>query len=95
MKIKYLLLSLVIITFTACNEDDDLETNVGGEPVEISSGNADFSRMVAMGATMTSGYTDGALFQAGQMNSYPNIMASVMAHAVENDGSEDNWKRTL
>ena len=87
MKIKYLLLSLVIITFTACNEDDDLETSASIEPVEVSSGNADFSRMVAMGATMTSGYTDGALFQAGQMNSYPNIMASVMAHAVENDGS--------
>jgi len=80
MKIKYLLLSLVVITFTACI-DDDLEAPGVNEAVEITSGNTDFSRMVAMGATMTAGYTDAALFQAGQMNSYPNIMASVMAHA--------------
>ena len=80
MKIKYLLLSLVIITFTAC-VDDDLEAPGAAEAVEITPGDADFSRMVAMGATMTAGYTDSALFQAGQMNSYPNIMASVMMHA--------------
>jgi len=80
MKIKYLLLSLVIITFTACL-DDDLEVPGVAEAVEITSGDADFSRMVAMGATMTAGYTDSALFQAGQMNSYPNIMAGVMMHA--------------
>ena len=80
MKIKYLLLSLVIITFTACI-DEDLEAPGGAEAVEITSGDADFSRVVAMGATLTAGYTDGALFHQGQMNSYPNIMAGVMAHA--------------
>jgi len=80
MKIKYFLLSLVIVTFTACI-DDDLEVPGTAEAVEITSGDADFSRMVAMGATMTAGYTDGALFHQGQINSYPNIMASVMAHA--------------
>ena len=80
MKIKYFLLSLVIVTFTACI-DDDLEVPGTAEAVEITSGDADFSRVVAMGATLTAGYTDGALFHQGQMNSYPNIMASVMAHA--------------
>ena len=80
MKMKYLLLSLVIITFTACI-DEDLEAPGGAEAVEITSGDADFSRVVAMGATLTAGYTDGALVHQGHMNSYPNIMAGVMAHA--------------
>ena len=81
MKIKYLLLSMVIITFTACIDEDLQAPGTSEEPVEINSGNADFSRMVSMGATMTAGYTDGALFRQGQINSYPNIMANVMAHA--------------
>ena len=80
MKIKYLLLSFILIAFTGCDMDQD---SLEGMPIylDIDSGDADFSKMVAMGGTMTAGYTDNALFQAGQMNSYPNIMAGVMAHA--------------
>lgn len=80
MKIKYLFLSFILIAFTGCDMDQD---SLEGMPIylDIDSGDADFSKMVAMGATMTAGYTDNALFQAGQMNSYPNIMAGVMAHA--------------
>ena len=80
MKLKYLFLSFVLIAFTGCDADlDSLE----GMPVfvDIDSGDADFERFVAVGASVTAGYTDNALFQAGQMNSYPNIMAGVMAHA--------------
>ena len=80
MKLKYLFLSFVLIAFTGCDADlDSLE----GMPVfvDIDSGDADFERYVAVGASVTAGYTDNALFQAGQMNSYPNIMAGVMAHA--------------
>tara|TARA_B100001123_G_scaffold104163_1_gene120767 strand:- start:864 stop:2297 length:1434 start_codon:yes stop_codon:yes gene_type:complete len=80
MKLKYLFLSFVLIAFTGCDADlDSLE----GMPiyVDIDSGDADFERFVAVGASVTAGYTDNALFQLGQMNSYPNIMAGVMAHA--------------
>ncbi len=84
MKLKYLFLSFILIAFTGCDQDLD---SMDGMPVylDIDSGDADFSSMVSMGATMASGYTDGALFQAGQMNSYPNIMASVMAQAGGGD----------
>jgi len=58
MKIKYLLLSLVIITFTACI-DEDLEAPGGAEAVEITSGDADFSRVVAMGAAIQAGVLQG------------------------------------
>jgi hypothetical protein len=40
-----------------------------------SSGNADFSKYVALGNSLTAGYADGALYQSGQLNSYPNILA--------------------
>ncbi len=80
MKLKYLFLSFVLIAFTGCDADLD---SMEGMPVfvDIDSGDADFERFVAIGASVTAGYTDNALFQAGQMNSYPNIMAGVMAHA--------------
>ena len=48
---------------------------------DIDSGDADFSTYVAMGEGITAGMTDNSLFMAGQMNSYPNIMAGVMSMA--------------
>ena len=80
MKLKYLFLSFVLIAFTGCDADLD---SMEGMPVfvDIDSGDADFERFVAVGASITAGYTDNALFQVAQMNSYPNIMANVMAHA--------------
>ena len=80
MKLKYLFLSFILIAFTGCDVDKDSLEGVAVY-VDIDSGDADFERFVAVGASVTAGYTDNALFQAGQMNSYPNIMAGVMAHA--------------
>ena len=65
---KWLL--LVSLTFAACNEDDDVV-----EPVVITSGTADFSKYVALGNSLTAGYTDGALYLAGQQNSWTNILS--------------------
>lgn len=42
---------------------------------EVSSGSADFSRYVAVGNSLTSGYQDNALYQEGQLNSYPALLA--------------------
>ena len=49
--------------------------------MDIDSGDADFSTYVAMGEGITAGMTDNSLFMAGQMNSFPNIMAGVMSMA--------------
>ncbi|HEX8270474.1 MAG TPA: G-D-S-L family lipolytic protein, partial [Flavobacterium sp.] len=68
---KWLL--LVSLTFAACNNEDDGNDVVVEEP--ITAGSADFSRYVALGNSLTSGYSDAALFRAGQDNSYPNIMS--------------------
>ncbi|PTM09785.1 MAG: G-D-S-L family lipolytic protein [Bacteroidetes bacterium] len=83
--IKYILLSAVVIGFTACAEpedvleDNNIDTTVVVLP-ELTAGTADFSTFVALGASFTAGYTDGALFIAGQENSFPNILAQQFAN---------------
>lgn len=59
------------LAFTACNDDD--ETIIA--PEVITSGEADFSNYVALGNSLTAGYTDGALFVEGQKNSWTNILS--------------------
>ena len=42
----------------------------------LTAGTADFSNYVALGASFTAGFTDGALFNAAQENSFPNIISN-------------------
>ncbi len=44
----------------------------------LTSGSADFSTYVALGNSLTSGYSDGALYREGQENSYPVMLAMSM-----------------
>jgi len=44
-------------------------------------GAADFSRYVAVGNSLTAGYADNGLYRAGQLNSYPNIIAGQFRQA--------------
>ncbi|SFE47881.1 SGNH/GDSL hydrolase family protein [Flavobacterium xueshanense] len=69
---KWLL--LISLTFAACNNDDEV---IAEEP--LTAGTADFSKYVALGDSFAAGYSDGALFKAGQKNSYPNILAGQFA----------------
>jgi len=43
-----------------------------------SKGSADFTRFIAVGNSLTAGYSNGGLYLAGQQNSYPSIMAQEM-----------------
>ncbi|MBL7471954.1 SGNH/GDSL hydrolase family protein [Robertkochia sediminum] len=75
MKLSYKwILPILALGFVACESDDD----GGMDPiteVEYSAGTADFSTYVSLGNSLTAGYTDGALFQAAQMSSFPNLLA--------------------
>lgn len=71
---KWLL--LVSLSFAACNNDDDVVVEV-----PVTSGTADFSKYVALGDSFAAGYSDNALFKAGQENAYTNIMAQQFAFA--------------
>jgi hypothetical protein len=67
--------SLLLTTFVgvvACTNNDIDPTATGGTP---SKGDADFTKYVAVGNSLTSGFADGGLYREGQINSYPNILA--------------------
>jgi lysophospholipase L1-like esterase len=44
-----------------------------------SAGDADFSRYIAVGNSLTAGYADNSLYRSGQQNSYPSILAAQFA----------------
>ncbi len=78
--IKYIVLIAILASFVACNDEEDFITIE--EVVELpslSEGSADFSTYVAVGSSLSSGFTDGSLFMASQENSLPNILASQFA----------------
>jgi hypothetical protein len=79
MKIKYLFMSVLFLAITACDTDTEEPNSSDFEFTQVFSGDADFSSYVSMGGSITAGVTDASLFMAGQMGSYPNIMASVMS----------------
>jgi len=80
--IKYIFLSAVLLGFTACNNDDDASSAAAENSYpDLVTGSADFSTYVSVGNSLTSGYTDNALFIAAQNNSFPNTLASKFALA--------------
>lgn len=75
-RIKYIWLLASIIALSACNKREDFE--MIEEEVELppaTPGSADFSNFVAIGSSLMAGFTDAALFSAGQNNSLPNILS--------------------
>jgi len=78
-----LTLAFAAVLVVSCNEDQwDLPVAV---ETPLSTGNADFTTFVALGNSLTAGYTDGALFKAGQNSSMPNLMAQKFAMAGGGD----------
>lgn len=79
MKKFYALLPFLGLFLIAC-EDDTTPTNPPGpDPVEYTAGTADFSKYVAVGNSLTAGFSDNALFRAGQEASFPNMLAANFA----------------
>ena len=82
MKTKYILLLFILIGFTACNDEEDfVDPVIDVNLPALTAGSADFSNYVAVGASFTAGFTDNALFIAGQQNSFPNILSGRFALA--------------
>lgn len=78
---KYIFFASALLFFTNCNDPEDVDLNPIIEKVlpELTAGSADFSNYVALGNSLTAGFTDGALFQASQENSLPNILSQKFA----------------
>ena len=75
---KWLL--LVSLTFVACTNNNDAVVNPNSsDGLPLTAGSADFSKYVSLGNSLCAGYSDGALFAAGQANSYPNLLSQQFA----------------
>lgn len=74
-KIKLLTLLAVIGAVTAC-EKYELPIIEGPSP-----GEADFSKVIAIGNSVGAGYMNGALYLDGQNNSYPALIAKQLEQA--------------
>ncbi len=72
---KYILNSFVAaaILFTAACKPE-IET-----PAGTTAGQANFSKYIAVGNSLTSGFADGGLYLEGQKVAYPNLIAEKMA----------------
>ncbi|WP_445385727.1 G-D-S-L family lipolytic protein [Robiginitalea sp. IMCC44478] len=86
MKKLLALLAALGLFFVSCS-DDDVITDPGPDPdpVNYTSGSADFSNYVALGNSLTAGYSDAALFIDGQTASFPNMLAGSFALAGGGD----------
>ncbi|MGB5172848.1 G-D-S-L family lipolytic protein [Eudoraea sp.] len=78
---KLLMLISIIVLLLGCNNDDG-GTPIPPEPeIEYTSGSADFTTYVALGNSLTAGFSDSALFIDGQLASFPTMLASNFALA--------------
>lgn len=75
MKLRIKILSVIVILFSfifvSCEDYTELDPPV----VDQVSGNADFSRYVALGNSITAGYQSGTLYQSAQEYSYAALIA--------------------
>lgn len=81
MKKFYAFLPFLGLFLIACEDDTTPPETTGPDPVEYTSGTADFTNYVAIGNSLTAGFSDNALFRAGQEDSFPNMLAANFALA--------------
>ncbi len=80
IKFLFILIALGLIT-TSCVDEKQWNADQAPAPPALTNGDADFSTYVAVGNSLTAGFTDGALFIKGQENSIPNLVANKFAMA--------------
>ena len=69
------MLFLVSLTFIACSKNVDDEV----VDIPVTAGTANFAKYVALGNSLTAGFSDGTLFKKGQEGAYTTIMAQQFA----------------
>jgi len=75
---KKIIISTIAVSallFTvSCNTDFDTDV----EDIVVTKGEADFSKFISLGNSLTSGYRDGTLYSGGQAESFPSMIAAQM-----------------
>ena len=75
--ISTIAISALLFT-TSCEHEFDTDV----KDVQVSKGDADFSKYVSLGNSLTSGYRDGALYIDGQNESYPAFPEVNLSYTV-------------
>lgn len=75
MKNKFIYFAILSAGLVACEPEFDNEVS----DASYSAGDADFSTYVAIGNSLTAGYSDGTVSRLSQQYSYPNILAQQFA----------------
>ena len=75
-------LALAVLVLASCSSEDTLtsdwiESNTTESSYSLGSLNA--SNMISVGASFTAGYHYGGLFESGQMNAFPTIVANQLS----------------
>jgi lysophospholipase L1-like esterase len=84
----FIVLGLAVL-LNACDGQGDslinerLEDNPLPSAFESNAGSTDFSTYVAIGASFTAGYADGALYNLAQQNSFPSMVATSIGTTVD------------
>lgn len=88
MKNKLIKVSLLscasVLVLASCSSDDDSGGSFvgdGGGATGSAGAELDLSTYVAVGDSLTAGFADGTVYLDGQINSFPNIIASSFALA--------------
>ncbi len=71
MKKSYLIIAAAALSFASCKSSI--------KPDKPDRGDADFTKYVALGNSLTAGFADGSLYRSGQENSYPAMLANQFA----------------
>ncbi len=79
-----MILVLLALLSAGCSIDDPTVAEL--TPVVQPSGAAIFANYMAMGNSLTAGYMDGGLIDAGQLNSYPALIARQMGYPAGSFG---------
>jgi hypothetical protein len=82
MKYYFKYIAILALGIVSCEPEFENPVNEVGA---YSNGEADFSRYVALGNSLTAGYADNALYITGQENSYPNILAQQFEKTQETE----------
>ena len=75
---KKILISTIAVSALLFNVSCDTDFDQDVSNIVVTQGDANFTKFVSIGNSLTSGYRDGALYLDGQNESFPSIIAAQM-----------------
>ena len=76
--IKWLAIAALVIASCAKEDEVTVANPDSSDGLPLTAGSANFSKYVALGNSLTAGYSDGTLFKEGQKGSWTNLLAEKM-----------------